>query len=263
MDFSGEGVLSDEKGALEVVGAIDEDGEVAVVDVADDIGWVGFVAGEAEPEDVDGDSGLVDREVGGGTGGGVAAIAADDEGCRDVDWSGGSVGMDADDAMIVVFDKAGDLVLHKEVKGGKLRGLSSDEVEEVPLGHEGNKFCVRGEMGEVRYRKGFATESEGEFGDLLMGKGEEVFEDAELVHEFEGGGMNGVATEVAEEVLVLFEDGDIVAIASEEVAKHHAGRATTYDAATGLCGRGDGSRHRWSEGSNCRGLRQTRFGRVY
>ena len=101
--------------------------------------------------------------------------------------------------------------------------------------------------------------SEGELGDLLVGKGEEVFEDAELVHELEGGGVDGVAAEVAEEILVLFEDGDVVAVAGEEVAKHHAGGATAYDAATGLCVRGDGSRHRWSEGSNCSGLRQTRF----
>ena len=72
--------------------------------------------------------------------------------------------------------------------------------------------------------------------------------------------MDGVAAEVAEEVVVLFEDGDVDAVAGEEEAEHHAGRAATYDAATGLCGRGDGSRHRWSEGSNCRGLRQTRFG---
>ena len=86
--------------------------------------------------------------------------------------------MDADDAVVVVFDEAGDLVFHEEVKGGELRGLSGDEVEEVPLGHEGDKFCVSGEMGEVRYREVFATEGEGELGDLLVGKGEEVFEDA-------------------------------------------------------------------------------------
>ena len=75
--FGGEGVFGDEEGALEVIGAIDEDDEAAVVDVAEDVGGVGCVAGEAEPEDVDGDSGLVDREVGGGAGGGVAAVAAD------------------------------------------------------------------------------------------------------------------------------------------------------------------------------------------
>ena len=178
MDFGGEGVLADEKGALEVVGAIDEDGEVAVVDVADDVGGVGFAAGETEPEDVDGNTGLVNGEVGGGAGGGVAAVAAYDEGGRDVDWPGGRVGVDADDTMAVVFDEAGDLVLHEEGEGGELRSLGGEEVEEVPLGHEGDKFCVSWEVGEVGDGERFATDGEGELGDLLVGKGEEGFENA-------------------------------------------------------------------------------------
>ncbi len=41
-----------------------------------------------------------------------------------------------------------------------------------------------------------------------MGQGEEFFEEAEFVEEFEGGRMDGVAAEVAEEVFVFFEDGD-------------------------------------------------------
>ena len=41
----------------------------------------------------------------------------------------------------VVFDEAGDLVLHEEVEGGEFRGLGGDEVEEVPLGHEGDEFA--------------------------------------------------------------------------------------------------------------------------
>ena len=51
------------------------------------------------------------------------------------------------------------------------------------------------------------------------------------MHELEGGGVDGVATEVAEEVLVLFEDGDVVTVAGEEVSAHHAGWASTNDAA--------------------------------
>ncbi len=189
---------------------------------------------EAEPEDVDGDSGLVEREVGGGAGGGVAAIAAYDEGGGDFDGAGWGVGVDADDAMVVVFDEAGDFVLHEEMEGGELCGLGGEEVEEVPLGHEGDEFGVSGEMGEVGYGEVFATDGEGEGGDLLMGEGEEGVEDAELVHELESGGVDGVAAEVAEEVFVFFEDGDVVAVAGEEKAEHHAGGASAYDAAGGF-----------------------------
>lgn len=66
LDLGGEGVLGDDEGALEVICAIDKDGEVAVVDVANDVGWVSFAATETEPEDVDGDPGLVNGQVGSG-----------------------------------------------------------------------------------------------------------------------------------------------------------------------------------------------------
>ena len=67
-----------------------------------------------------------------------------------------------------------------------------------------------------------------------MWEGEEGVEQAELVHELEGGGMDGIAAEVAEEVLVFFEHGDAVAVAGEKEAEHHAGRASAYDAAGGF-----------------------------
>ena len=60
--------LRDDVAALEVVVAVDEDEEAAVVDVAEGVLGVGGVAGEAEPEDVDGDAFFDDAEVGGGYG---------------------------------------------------------------------------------------------------------------------------------------------------------------------------------------------------
>ena len=77
-----------------------------------------------------------------------------------------------------------------------------------------------------------------------MREGEEFFEEAELVEELEGGGMDGVAAEVAEEVCVLFEDGDVDALAGEEEAEHDAGGASADDAAGGGVWRGvDGGGH--------------------
>ena len=46
--------------------------------------------------------------------------------------------------------------------------------------------------------------------------------------------MDGVAAEVTEEILVLFEDGDVDALAGEEEGEHHAGWASADDAAGGL-----------------------------
>jgi hypothetical protein len=85
LDPGGEGFLGDEEGTLEVICAIDEDGEVAVVDVADDVGGVAFLAAETEPEDVDGNSGLANGQVGGGPGDRASTVAANDEGGQDFD----------------------------------------------------------------------------------------------------------------------------------------------------------------------------------
>jgi len=60
--------------------------------------------------------------------------------------------------------------------------------------------------------------------------------------------MDGVAAEVSEEVFVLFEHGDVVAVAGEEIGEHHASGASAYDAAGGL-ERWRGGGHRWDEGS--------------
>ena len=146
--------------------------------------------------------------------------------------------------MVGVFNEADDLVFHEEVEVGVLCGLGGEEVEEVPLRHESDELFVGGEVGEIGDGKVFAADGEDELGDSLVGKGEEGVEDAQLVHEVEGGGVDGVAAEVAKEVFVLFEDGDVVAVSGEEIAEHHAGWASAYDAAGGF-----GDRHRWDEGS--------------
>ena len=125
-------------------------------------------------------------------------------------------------------------MLHEEVEGGELCGLGGEEVEEVPLGHEGDELGRSREVREVGHGKGLSTDGDAEGGDLIVRKGEEGFEEAELVHEVESGRVDGVAAEVAEEVLVFLEDGDMVTSAGEEESEHHAGRTSAYDAAGGF-----------------------------
>ena len=190
---------------------------------------------EAEPEDVDGDAVIVDLEVGDGAGGGVATVAADGEVGVDFDGAVGGFGVGADDAA-VLFEEPVTLCSMRSCEAGVLGGVAGEEVEEVPLGHEGDEFGVRGEVREVGDGECFAADGEAMLLNLLVGHGEEVIEEAELVEELLGGGMDGVAAEVAEEVLVLFEDGDVDAGAGEEEAEHHAGGASADDAAGGLVG---------------------------
>jgi hypothetical protein len=238
----GKGSFGDDVGGLEVLDAIDEDEETAVVDVAESAFGVVRVARDAEPEDVDGDAFLDDVEMSGGDGGGVAAVAADGE--RGVDFGGavGGVGGDAGDAGGVGgigLDETGCLPAHAEREAGVMCGFGGEEVEEVPLWRERDVFADGGEVGAVGYRKVAAPDVDGDaLDDGVADGGEEAIKQAELVEELEGGGVDGVAAEVAEEVGVLLEDGDFNAGAGEQEAEHDSGRASADDAAGGVEGGG-------------------------
>lgn len=76
----------------------------------------------------------------------------------------------------------------------------------------------------------------GDAAQLGVRQPQELFEPDELGDEFEGRGVDGVAAEVAEEVVVLLEYEHVHAGAREQQAEHGAGRSAAHDAA------GDGSR---------------------
>lgn len=67
-----------------------------------------------------------------------------------------------------------------------------------------------------------------------MGQSEKSIEQAEFVENLKGGGVDGIAAEIAEEVFMLFKNGDLDACAREQIAEHDSGRAAADDAAVGL-----------------------------
>src|SRR5207302_2282795 len=67
---------------------------------------------------------------------------------------------------------------------------------------------------------------------FLMRTFEKVFDDPQLVDDFEGRGMDRVATKVAQKILVLLKYDDIHAGARQKIPKHHSRRATAGDATT-------------------------------
>jgi len=54
------------------------------------------------------------------------------------------------------------------------------------------------------------------------------------MQKIESGGMNCVAAEISKEITVFFEDQYVDAGAGQKIAQHHAGRATTDNAATSV-----------------------------
>ena len=230
--YGGEAALGNDEGALPVLSAIDHDEECAGAEASEDFVGVVGLAGNAHPEDVDGRAEVVDWEVGFLAGDGVAAVGADGEGGADGFGTLRGFGDDADHA-IVSLEQVDGFVLHEEIEFWKSFGFFGEEIEEVPLGHDGDEFAVGGEVGEVGDRGGKIVDVDAEVVDFLVRALEEVMKEAEFVHELEGGGVDGVAAEVAEEVGVFFEDDDVDAGAGKEEAEHHAGGTTADDAAGG------------------------------
>jgi hypothetical protein len=166
----------------------------------------------------------------------VATVAADGEGRGDFDGPVGRVGEDAGDCAVRLLDEACGLPTHAEGEGGEARGFGGEEVEEVPLRHEGDELGVRGKVREVGHGEGVTADVTGEAGKLRVRELEKFVEEPELVEDFHGGGVNGVAAEVTEEVGVFFEDGDGNALPGEQVAEHDACGASADDAAGGCEG---------------------------
>ena len=76
---------------------------------------------------------------------------------------------------------------------------------------------------------------------LSMRQLEELIEQAELVHQLERRGVDGVAAEIAQEIGVLLQHHDVDAGAGQQKAQHHAGRAAAGDAAARVDGLGHGA----------------------
>ena len=138
------------------------------------------------------------------------------------------------DYAAVLLDEAIGFGLHLDVETGIAAALLDQEVQEVPLRHEGDEAATDRKMRAVSQGESFASYVGAKLAHLLMRALEELFEEAEFVHQFERGGVDGIAAKVAQEIGVFFEEQDFDACASEEEAKHHAGGPAAYDAAARL-----------------------------
>ena len=99
-----------------------------------------------------------------------------------------------------------------------------------------NLQCV-GHVAQVAQRDLLRRRSESRpSSHLLMRQLEEFVEQAEFVDQLERRGMDGVAAEVAQEVLVLFQHDHVDAGPRQQEAEHHAGRPAAGDATGGVDG---------------------------
>src|SRR6266478_8898641 len=117
------------------------------------------------------------------------------------------------------------------MKSRIVRGLILDEIQKIPLRHKAEKLAVGRQVSEVRERDRFITNLAAEFSDLLMRAFEKLFDQTELVDDFERGWMNRIAAKVAKEISMLLEHDHRDARARQQKPEHHSGRATAGNAA--------------------------------
>ena len=108
------------------------------------------------------------------------------------------------------------------------------EFQKVPLRHQRDEFAMHGQVLEVADDQVVISYLQRQFPHRRMRKFEELVEQSEFVHHFERRRMDGVAPEIAQEILVLLEHDDGHALARQEEAKHHPGGAAAGDAASGF-----------------------------
>src|SRR5271154_3999395 len=85
-------------------------------------------------------------------------------------------------------------------------------------------------MREVSDFEALASHNGSDSIDPRVANFEELVEQAELIHQLQRGGVDGVTAEIAKEVLVLFKYGDGESGAGEQQPEHHAGRPSSDDA---------------------------------
>jgi hypothetical protein len=124
--------------------------------------------------------------------------------------------------------------IHLQMERLVALGLLGQEIEEVPLRHQGDDFTARRQMPEIRHLEALRADLTGQRLNLLMRQFQERVDQAQFAHQLERRWMNRVAAEIAEEIRVLLQHHDVDAGAREKKSEHHSCGAAAGDAT--LCG---------------------------
>jgi hypothetical protein len=89
---------------------------------------------------------------------------------------------------------------------------------------------MRGQMREIGDLGGNLAEANAQVANFLVAALKKPFQQAEFVHDFECGWVNGVAAKISEEVFMFFEDDDTDARSRQKITSHHAGGTSAGDA---------------------------------
>ena len=162
----------------------------------------------------------------------MPAVAADGEIGAHLERASGVVGAHAGDAA-ALLDQIGRLRPHAQMERRITLAVLGEEIEEIPLRHQRDELAAGRQVAEIgdgisrvaeRMRRSVAAFS--------CGSLQELVEQAELVHQLERRGMDGVAAEIAQEVGVLLEHDDVDAGARQQEAEHERSHQITTNRET-------------------------------
>jgi hypothetical protein len=162
-----EAAFGDDEGALPIVAAIEHHEEAPRLDTAEHRGPVAFPLGKPEPKHVHRRAEILALEPGERAQRRVPAVGGDDKGGADFEQPLWRFGLDTRDRRAVHQEAVG-LGLHAQAKARIAFALTREEIEKVPLRHEGDEAATSGKMGEIGEYDLLVADDAGDLVHLLV-----------------------------------------------------------------------------------------------
>ena len=164
---------------------------------------VAFAFGDVHPKNVDRDADFLNFKTGTLVSDGVAAIRANDEIGAKSAIAFRSFGTHTSDA-IALEKKVDNFMLHVKCEGREPFGVTGEEIQEVPLRHERDKFATGWQPGKIGNLCEVTVKNSSQLPHRLMPQFQKFLEQSEFVHDLERRWMNGITAKIAVEVGMLF-----------------------------------------------------------
>jgi hypothetical protein len=220
------GALRHDIGALPIIAPVQLDDEGAGAERAAGLVVIAGALGQAEPEHVDRRAEIVQRQPGLPAQHRAAPVRGDGEQPRP---RLAPVGKPHAGDPAALLDQVDRLGVHRQREGRIELRLLAEEIEEVPLRHQGDEPAFDREVAEVGDRDPRVGDPRGQMVDLVVRPPQELLQEAELVHQLQRRGMDGVAAEIAQEIAMLLEHERGDAGPREQQPRHHPRRPAAGD----------------------------------